>query len=106
ANWKVGNAVAFCLSAFPLNEVRRMIRRRTLKKLGEEAPAENPSREALLSETVDGLSLETLARLSELQITTYTDLAYADPLRIMLKTGYSLRHVLQWMDHALLAVYA
>jgi hypothetical protein len=99
-------AFAFAATAFPIKELLRFMRRRTLKKVGEESPAGNFGRESLLTACVDGIDVATVTRLEELQITTYTNLAYADPIRIMAQTGYSLRMIVQWMDHALLCVYA
>lgn len=95
---------AFVVPAFPLKDIMRYMRRRTLEKAGAE-----PSKDlgdGPISKWVDGLSSAEIARLEELGIDTYTDLAYANPIRIMAKTGYSLRIIVQWMDHALLSIYA
>jgi hypothetical protein len=55
---------------------------------------------------LNSLGDQTLARLEELQITTYMDLAYVNPTRLMARIGQPLRLVLCWMDQALLIVYA
>jgi hypothetical protein len=98
---------AFIAAAFPLRDVRLFMRQRAMKKLEVET-RKNESRalEGHLGKVLDGLSDETLARLEELGIITYMDLAYANPVRLMARTGYSLRHILAWIDQALLAVYA
>ena len=36
---------------------------------------------------------------------TALDLAYANPIHLMVKTGVPIREVLDWMDQALFAVY-
>src|SRR4029077_782228 len=51
------------------------------------------------------LSYDTVARLHELQISTPTDIAFTDPIWLMVRIGFSIRHVLTWMDQALLAIY-
>lgn len=95
---------AFVVPAFPLKDLLRYMRKRTLEKAGVEASKDQG--DGPISKWVDGLSFEAIARLEELGITTYTDLAYANPIRILAKTGYSLRLIVQWIDHALLSVYA
>jgi len=102
----VDSAFAFAASAFPLRDIRRFVRKRALEKMNVEDSKVEPTRAGYLTEVVDGLSPDTLARLEEIGIVTYTDLAYADPIRIMVKAGFSLRHIIQWMDHAMLAIYA
>ena len=106
ANDSAKASLAFAATAFPLKDFSRFMRRRALKKIGEETPVERVDRNCLLSECVDGIDLAAVTRLEELHITTHTNLAYADPIRLMARTGYSLRMIIQWMDHALLAVYA
>ena len=103
----VDGAFAFAASAFPLRDIRRWIRKRALEKMKLEETAKLEStRAGYLTQVVDGLSPDTVARLEEIGIVTFTDLAYADPIRIMVKAGFSLRHIIQWMDHAMLAIYA
>lgn len=98
---------AFIAAAFPLRDVRLILRQRAIKKLDMAGPGnESRAREGHLGKIMDGLSDATLARLEELGIVTYMDLAYANPVRLMARTGYSLRHILAWIDQALLAVYA
>lgn len=102
----VDYAFAFVASALPLRDINRFVRKRALEKMNVEDSKAEPTRAGYLTEVVDGLSPDTLARLEEIGIVTFTDLAYADPIRIMLKAGFSLRHIIQWMDHAMLAIYA
>jgi hypothetical protein len=97
---------AFAASALPLRDIRRFVRKRALEKMNVVDAKVEPTRAGYLTEVVDGLGPDTLARLEEIGIVTFTDLAYADPIQIMVKAGFSLRHIIQWMDHAMLAIYA
>lgn len=104
---QVDGAFAFVAASFPLRDVQRWYRKRALEKMKfEDTPKLESTRAGYLSQVVDGLGPDTVARLEEIGIVTFTDLAYADPIRIMVKAGFSLRHIIQWMDHAMLAIYA
>ena len=103
----VDGAFAFIAASFPLRDLQRWLRKRALEKMKVEETAKLEStRAGYLTQVVDGLSPDTVARLEEIGIVTFADLAYADPIRIMVKAGISLRHIIQWMDHAMLAIYA
>lgn len=105
----VAGMVAFAVSAFPFRDVRQMIRKAMLRKAMEQAAAADgkaPTLQGRISETIAGMSDDTIARLEELGIITCQDLAYADPVRLMIRTGVPLRLVLAWIDRALVAVYA
>jgi hypothetical protein len=98
---------AFIAASFPLRDVKLILRQRAMKKLELDGRTnESRALEGHLGRVLDGLSDVTLARLEELGIITYMDLAYTNPVRLMARTGYSLRHILAWIDQALLAVYA
>lgn len=95
---------AFAAGAFPVRDLRRMLRRHFVSQLKAEAPRARGTQDHLGQE-LNGLSDDTLARLDEIQIRTTLDLAYADPLKIFLHTGFPVRHVIDWIDQALLGVY-
>jgi hypothetical protein len=99
-------ATAFALMSLPMRDIRLFFRRRFLRKL-ETSVEESGARstEGNLGQMVDGLGDETLARLAEHGIVTHLDMAYADPVLLMARSGNSLHLVLSWMDKALLAVY-
>lgn len=104
---RVDGAFAFASAAFPLREMRLLLRERALRKLKEqEAERSGQVYKGDLNQVVDGIGEEKIARLEELHVMTYMDLAYVDPVWLMARTGHSLRLVLAWMDQALLAVYA
>jgi len=104
---QVDGAFAFVAASFPLRDVQRWYRKRAIEKMKfEDTPKLESTRAGFLTQVVDGLGPDTVARLEEIGIVTFTDLAYADPIRIMVKAGFPLRHIIQWMDHAMLAIYA
>ena len=96
--------LAFVASAFPIRELRRFIRERALASSAS-VPGSEKLPTAHLGQVLDGISTETATRLEELNITTSWELAYADPVGLMARTGYSLRLILAWMDQALMTVY-
>lgn len=97
---------AFAISAFPLRDVRQIMRQQVLLRAsGNAESARAYAAQGHISQVIDGISIETAARLEELHIANALDLAYADPVRLMVRTGFSIRHVLSWIDQAMLAVY-
>jgi hypothetical protein len=99
--------VAFAASAFPMRETQRFFQEQAMKRgLGADAPthAQRPT-ERHLGTAIEGVSDQTLVRLAELHIVTVLDMAYSDPIRVMLQTGYALPLVVDWMDQSLLALY-
>src|SRR5262245_50399673 len=97
---------AFIASAFPLRDVRQIFR-----KYGpgstkpDAAAASSVSIQGKIATVISGVGDDMVIRLEELGIVTHQDLAYADPIRLMIQTGVPLRLVLAWIDMALLAVY-
>jgi hypothetical protein len=103
----VPSLAAFIASAFPLRDLRQWMRSQTLQKLGESARSSATlSSKGYLGEVLRGIGDDTIVRLEELNIETYLDLAYADPIRVVVRTGVPIQLVLAWVDQALLAVYA
>jgi hypothetical protein len=104
----VAGFMAFAVSAFPLRDIVLLIRSRALEKQKIEErpqPASSPTSKGYTGELLSGLGSDTLARLQELNIETYLDLAYTDPIRLMVQTGAPIKLVLAWIDLALPAVY-
>jgi len=99
------SSFSFVAAAFPLRDVRMLLRKSVLKKLDQSLAGEDSPHAGTLASVIDGMGPDTIARLQELQVNTYVDLAYTDPIRLMARTGYSLRQVLVWLDQALLVVY-
>src|SRR6185503_10937500 len=59
-----------------------------------------------LADVMCGMGNDTIARLEELNIETYLDLAYTDPIKLLIKTGVPIELVLAWIDQAMVSVYA
>ena len=99
--------LAFAISAFPLRDVQQLLRKQALQKLGQTPQASSAlASQGYLNEVMTGMGNNTIARLQELNIETYLDLAYTDPIKLLIKTGVPIQLVLAWIDQALLAVYA
>jgi hypothetical protein len=110
----VRSFMAFAASAFPLRDVSLLIRQYATRKMlgspdGSAARVAGSSStrptERHLGTAIEGLSDETLARLSEIRITTILDMAYSDPIKIMVQTGFPLPVIIDWMDQSIWALY-
>jgi hypothetical protein len=102
----VRSFMAFAASAFPLREVSRLVRQNTTRKMLESTDASTTRPTELhLGTAIEGLSDQTLARLSELRITTVLDMAYCDPIKVMVQTGFPLPVIVDWIDQSLWALY-
>ena len=99
--------LAFVVSAFPLRDVRQLIRKQTLRKIGETPLSINSTtNKGYIGQVTSDIGDDTIVRLEELNIVTCMDLAYTDPIKLMIKTGAPILLVLAWIDKALLAFYA
>jgi GNAT superfamily N-acetyltransferase len=99
---------AFVASAFPVRESNLLLRQYLMKKVGEPgvAAAARTMTERSLRTAIQGVSDSNLARLAELRIFTVLDMAYCDPIRVMVQTGFPLAVIIDWMDQSLWALYA
>jgi hypothetical protein len=88
---------AFVLSTLPFDEGIRLIRSRVPGLAIEESTP----RLTILQ----GLSPENAERLRELGVQTMEQLAYADPLRLLLGSNFPPKVLIDWMDQALLYLY-
>jgi hypothetical protein len=97
---------AFAASSFPVREATRTFQEQALKKtLGSETTRTVRPNERNLGTAIDGVSDQTLVRLAELRIVTVLDMAYSDPIKVMLQSGYALPLVIDWMDQSIWALY-
>lgn len=99
--------MAFAASAFPLRDVQRLFRQYATRKALESSDSGDSASlaELHLGTTIEGLSDQTLARLGELRISTVLDMAYCDPIRVMVQTGFPLPVIIDWVDQSLWALY-
>ena len=105
--------MAFSASAFPLRDVQRLFRQFAMRKAlepSDKSPSATISvsrpAELHLGTAIEGLSDETLARLSELGVSTVLDMAYCDPIKVMVQSGFALPVIIDWVDQSLWALYA
>ncbi len=99
--------VAFSVSAFPMRELQRFLQEQTMKRaFAADLPArsQRPT-ERHLGTAIEGVSDQALVRLAELRVVTVLEMAYSDPIRIMVNTGYPLPLVVDWIDQSVLALY-
>ena len=104
---KLPSLAAFTASAFPVRDMQRFLQEQIMKRtfaLDAVTKAVRPA-ERNLGTAIEGLSEQTLVRLAELRIVTVLDMAYSDPIRIMMQTGYPLPLIVDWIDQSLLALY-
>ena len=90
-------------------DVQRLFRQFAMRKALEAPDTDNSSSrpaELHLGAAVEGLSDQTLSRLSELRISTALDMAYCDPIKVMVQSGFSLPVIIDWVDQSLWALYA
>lgn len=104
----VRSFAAFAASAFPLRDVQRLFRQyATRKTLAADSANSTPRPAELhLGNSIEGLSDQTLVRLGELRISTVLDMAYCDPIKVMVQTGFPLPVIIDWIDQSLWALYA
>ena len=100
------SAVAFVATAFPFRDVSRLLRQMVVKNdLRNPVSSDARRLRGYLAETLQGFSPDTVVRLEELNIATVLDMAYADPVYLMFKTGTPIRQVITWLDESLLSTY-
>jgi hypothetical protein len=106
-NGGIKPAIAFASTAFPFRDVNQLIRQAVVRDAQRDTLGTDARRaRGYLGATLQGFGHDTIVRLEELGIVTVLDMAYADPVCLMFKTGAPLREVITWLDESLLAVYA
>jgi hypothetical protein len=91
------NVGVFVLAMLPFSEAISFIRAKIPGLAAEEA--------APKLKLLQGLAPENEERLKELGVQTVQQLAYADPLRLLLGSNLSAKILIDWMDQALLYIY-
>jgi hypothetical protein len=96
----VGPTVAFALGAFPLDALILMMRRLTEKQLGATSVEASDDIIAL-----QGVNKEIMERLRNEDITTVTQIAYCDPVRLVMRSNLTFNFVTDCMSQALAWLY-
>lgn len=98
----VGPFVAFAVGAFPLSELTSMLRRLTNKSLKLEDTADEASDNIV---KLQGVNATIVERLKNEDITTVTQIAYCDPVRLTMRSNLTFNYVTDCMNSALAWLY-
>jgi hypothetical protein len=98
----VGPFVAFALGAFPLEALSSKLRRLTDKGLGLEATPIEANDNVI---RLQGINPTIVERLQSEDISTVTQLAYCDPVRVTMRSNLSFNFVTDCMSQALAWIY-
>jgi hypothetical protein len=98
----VGPFVAFAIGAFPLATLISMLRRLTNKSLGIELTPDEASDDII---KLQGINKTIVERLSNEDITTVTQIAYCDPIRLVMRSNLNFNFVADCMNQALAWMY-
>lgn len=94
--------VAFALGAFPLTTLQVMLRRIAANKLGTEDTAEQAADKIIC---LQGIDTDIVERLRNEDVTTITQLAYCDPVRLTMRSNLTFTFVIDAMSQALAWLY-
>jgi hypothetical protein len=98
----IGPFVAFGLGAFPLEALSSKLRRLTDKGLGLEATPIEASDNVI---RLQGINPTIVERLQNEDISTVTQVAYCDPVRVTMRSNLSFNFVTDCMSQALAWMY-
>lgn len=93
--------VAFGVGAFPLSGLLSIFRRMVLTRLGVK---DNVTTDNDIIK-LQGINAEIAERLANEDITTITQLAYCDPIRVTMRSSLSFNFIIDCMNQALAWVY-
>ena len=99
----VGLVVAFGIGVFPLKDSLETARKYALKRLQLTSPT--PTGEGVTLSKIQGVTPEMIERLEEEGITSTVHLAYADPIKLLLRTNIPWVILIDLADQALLFNY-
>jgi hypothetical protein len=98
----IGPFVAFALGAFPLTTLQIILRRLAAKYLGTE-DTEEQSNDKIIC--LQGIDTDIVERLRNEDVTTITQLAYCDPVRLTMRSNLTFTFVIDAMSQALAWLY-
>jgi hypothetical protein len=102
-NDRAGTLVAFGIGAFPMTTLRDFLKAQVTAKIGvksQSEPVEPPTLHRL-----QGATAATIEMLKEVGVDSVEHLAFADPLRLFMRTNIPWKVILDLIDQALLVVY-
>lgn len=98
----LGPFVAFALGAFPLTTVTSMLGKLANRALSLEATAEEASHDII---KLQGINKATVERLSNEDVTTISQIAYCDPVQLVMRSNLNFIFVTDCMNQALAWMY-
>jgi hypothetical protein len=98
----LGTFVAFAIGAFPLTALTALLRRLANKSLGAEATPDETSDDAI---NLQGVNKAILERLANEDVTTVTQIAYCDPVRLTMRSNLAFNFITDLMNQALAWMY-
>lgn len=98
----VGPFVAFAIGAFPLAKVTTMLQQLANKNLNL-AATEKEAKDDIIQ--LEGINKTIAERLSNEDITTVTQLAYCDPVQLIMRSNLTFNFVTACMNQALAWLY-
>jgi len=94
--------LAFALGAFPLTTLQVILRRLAAKYLGAEDTVEQAGDKIIC---LQGIDTDIVERLRNEDVTTITQLAYCDPVRLTMRSNLTFTFVIDAMSQALAWLY-
>lgn len=101
---ELGSAMAFLIGVFPMGELVRILRRIAIMNLRIGDPPGSPE-ESQLQRVVCDIDQRAAERFAHVNITTISQLAYSDPIQLMVRTGLGFGFVTDCISQALLGLY-
>ncbi len=98
----IGPAVAFLLGAFPTDSLFSLMRKLGRQKLGLGEGSENVESEL---QSLHGVDARKAERFGEEGITTVSQLAYYDPIKLTIRTNLGYSYIVDCVSQALLWIY-
>jgi hypothetical protein len=98
----IGPAIAFLLGAFPTNSLFSILRKLGREKLNLGEGSGNVESELQVLHGIDARKAE---RFAEEGITTVSQLAYFDPIRLTIRTNLGYSYIVDCVGQALLWIY-
>jgi len=102
ASKDAGPFVAFAVGAFPLTALMSMLQRLARKSLAIEATKEEAADDII---RLQGINPTIVERLSFEDVTTITQFAYCDPVRLVMRSNLTFNFVTDCMSQALAWIY-
>jgi hypothetical protein len=98
----VGPFVAFALGSFPLTALTSMLQRLANKNLGLDAAPTETTDDII---KLQGINRAIVERLSDEDINTITQVAYCDPVRLIMRSNLTFNFITDCMNQALAWIY-